>query len=168
MNYLYIFFIFNIIFYPVLHGQGFTPIADLKRRNAVDAYQRNDLQEAKQIFESLLTDDPQDIQALYNLGKVSYAQQDFEKAEAYFNTVVELPESNDEQKKQAYFNCGNAQVKSKKLEEALKSYKNVLTIDPDHQEAQEMVRQIEKLLEQQKQQQQRDQEQQNKQQSNES
>lgn len=125
----------------------------LKHLRAANAYHDGDMQTAQRLLDDALTDDANDFQAAYNRGKVAYAQQDYEHAQAYFEKAAQV-ENNTQLKMQAWYDTGNAQVQQKKLEQAIRSYEEVLTLSPEHQEALKMLDQLRKILEQQKHQQQ--------------
>jgi len=136
-----------------------TPHADsmswFNHFRAANAYQNGDLQTAQQLLDDAVTASTTDFQAAYNRGKVAYAQKDFEKAEAYFEKATQV-QDNDQLKVQAWFDTGNAQVQQKKFEPALLSYQEVVKLAPGHEQAKDMIKQLKKILEQQKQQQQKD------------
>jgi Ca-activated chloride channel family protein len=117
--------------------------------------------------------DQQAAQAM-SKGDTETAQQqfkdpDWKAAAAYrngdFNTAVELYSNNANSKNKSnegenqpnHYNQGNALAKSGKLEEAIKSYEQALTHNPDNEDAQFNKDLVEKLLQQQQQQQQQQQ-----------
>jgi len=90
--------------------------------------------------------------AEYKAGKYDAAAQSFQKADR--------PEIMTD----ARYNLGNAQLMSGKIEDAIKSYEDVLKINPDHANAQHNLEIAKKLLEKKQQQQNQNQQQQNQQQ----
>lgn len=142
---------------------------------AVSTYNSQDYAQALEQFEALLTENPNDGQLNYNAGKSAYQQQEYQAAASYFTEATKAKEIEPSLAMQASFDLGNTYIKQKKWQEALESYEKVLTFEPEHAQAKDMIEKIKKLLEQQQQQQQnqnqqqdqnQDQDQQNDQDSN--
>ncbi len=124
----------------------------LDRYRAVRAYNDGDLDTAQQLLEPIFIHNQQDAESAYNLGKIAYKKEKYDESEAYMTEAAQHTQ-NIQLQIQAYFDTGNAQVKQKKLKEALESYKAVIALDYEHEQAQDMIEQIEKILEQQQKQQ---------------
>ena len=121
-----------------------------RRHTAAEkAYTQGDLEHATQMWHALITDNPEDTYALYNLGCAEYKQKNYEKACAYFESAAR---SSTEQrhKEQALFNLGNSQLHRQNLEEAQKNYEQVLTLNSQHKEALHNLAYVKQLIEQQK------------------
>ncbi len=128
-----------------------SPLGLFKHYKAAQAYRCNDNAQAQRIYEELITEDIKDYQALYNAGKAAYQQKDFVKAESYFNHTALSQTAPTLLRKQAWFDQGNTQIHQNKLQEALDSFKKVLSLDEHHKEAQEMIEAITKHIQQEKQ-----------------
>lgn len=120
--------------------------------SAVNTYRAGDYRGALSQFETLLIERPDDAQLLYNAGKAAYKTQEYDAAASYFERAAKQKEIDCTLAEHTWFDLGNTHVKQKKWQEALSSYEQVLTLNPEHKEAQEMIEKIKKLLEQQKQQ----------------
>lgn len=125
----------------------------LNNLRAVHAYFDGDLESAQYMLDEALTEDANNYQAAYNRGKIAYAKKDFVGAQAYFEKATHV-QGNKQLQLQAWFDAGNSLVQQKKYEEAIKSYQEVLNIDSNHLQSRDMIDQLKKLLEQQKQQEQ--------------
>lgn len=123
--------------------------------NAVYAAQQGKWQEAQEKLQTLLVDDPDNADILYDAGVTASKCDNFSQAFAYF-TQAALIGKNDILKEQAYFNAGNAAVALKKLEEALVHYENALSLNQHNEYARHNRDVIKKMLEEQKQKEQQD------------
>ena len=142
--------IFLMIFINLICShQIIMPIFDTYR--AVNAYKNDDLESAQTIFDNLVTQDPDNCEALYNLGKIAYKKNNFEGAEAYFDKAVQVHSGSEKFQEQALFDLGNSQTKLKKWHEALKSFEDVLKINPNNEYAKKTLEQIKKIIEQEEQ-----------------
>ena len=117
---------------------------------ADQAYRAGDLDKARALYEDAVSKSPQDMQALYNVGKVAYKQKDYGTAQKAFTQVSTAPQTSALLKEQALFNNGDAQLMQKNLDEALATYEQVLLINPDNSHAKERIELIKKLKDQQK------------------
>jgi len=124
----------------------------MDQHKAAQAYRAGCYKEALEQFETLLTQNPDEYELNYNAGKAAYQQEEYTAAAAYFSHAVAQEDIPDQLAKQASFDLGNTYVKQKKWDDALQSYEQVLTYDPEHEQAQEMIEKIKQLLEAQEQQ----------------
>lgn len=130
--------------------------AILESHYACKAYKNNDLDGATTLLNGLVNNDPDNDQALYNLGKVAYKKGEFETATAYFSKAALAPHISPPLQEQALFDLGNSQAQLKQWPEAIESYEAVLKRNPDHEPAKKTLEQIKKIMEQEKQKQQQD------------
>lgn len=121
---------------------------------ACKAYKNNDLEGANTLLNTVVTHNPDDRSALYNLGKIAYKKGEFETAGAYFAKAAQTPYSSPLLQEQALFDLGNSQAQLKKWSEALQSYESVLALNSEHEPAKKTIEQIKKIMEQEKQKQQ--------------
>lgn len=127
----------------------------LENYHAFKAYKNNDLDGAHTLLNTVVNDNPDDAQALYNLGKIAYKKGEFETAGAYFSKAAHAPHVSALQE-QALFDGGNSYAQLKQWPEAIKNYEDVLARNPDHEPAKKTLEQIKKIMEQEKQQQQQE------------
>ena len=104
--------------------------------------------EAEKNYRKSLEKKPGGIRGQFNLGDAYYKQNKFQEASSQFDQLLSKT-SNADTLAQIYHNMGNSLLKEKKYEEAVKSYKNGLKLNPDDEEtrynlayAQQMLRQI--------------------------
>jgi Ca-activated chloride channel homolog len=128
-----------------------TMLGVFEMHRAANAYKNNDLTHAQNLLDTVLTNDPQNYEALYNLGKIAYKQEKFESAQAYFDKARNCDQISEKMHEQALFDLGNSQAQLKKWHDALKSFENVLEINPDNEFAKKTIEQIKKILEEEKQ-----------------
>jgi Ca-activated chloride channel homolog len=130
------------------------PIGFIDNIRAACAYFKGDLDKAQHLWDTVLTNDAADYKAAYNRAKVAYAQNEFNAAEAYFEKALSISQMPGQLRVQAWFDKGNSQVQQKKYSEAISSYQEVLKLDESHKPAKDMIEQLKKAMEQQKQEQQ--------------
>jgi tetratricopeptide (TPR) repeat protein len=105
-------------------GQG----VDATVRKGNRYYRKADLDKSQEQYKKALRQTPTDPAANYNLGNTQFRKNDFEQAEASYNTTIN--NSNDKTvREKGYYNRGVAQVKQQKLQESIDSWKNALKID---------------------------------------
>jgi Ca-activated chloride channel family protein len=121
---------------------------------AVQQAQQGNWQQAHTQLNQLVTNNPDRPDILYDSGVAAYRLKNFESAQAYFKQVTGNEKSTNELKERAHFNLGNAYAAAKQLQEAIDEYEKVLDINPDNQEAQDNLRIVKEMLEQEKQKQQ--------------
>lgn len=117
-----------------------------------NAYKQGDMQQAQYLLDEMLTQEPDNAEVAYNLGKVALKQKEFVKAVAYFNLVTQTKTASASLREQAWYDRGLSQVHMQQWEDALASYEEVLKINADNEYAQKMIDQIKKILEEKKQQ----------------
>jgi Ca-activated chloride channel family protein len=125
--------------------------------HAIRSAQNEQWPDAQQLMSTLMINDPDNAELLYDSGVAAYRMKEYSKAEAYFHQTTENEQANDLMKQKAFFNVGNTQVALNRLEEAIASYGAALTIDPEDERAQHNLKKVRELLEQQKQQEQQQQ-----------
>jgi len=103
-------------------------------------------------YEQHVASHPDDYRALYNAGVTAFKENKLERAQECFDFLKSQDFSkNQTQGEQIFYNAGNTEVKLQKYEDALASFKKVLTFNPDHELARKKIEHIKALLEQQKQ-----------------
>lgn len=132
-------------------------IFDFGYDKAIYQAQRGNFKDAQDAIKKLIVDNPNAPDMLYDSGVISFENKQFEQAAAYFKDAAENKNASHKLKEQAFFNLGNTHVELKKLKEAIKSYEDVLKINPDNQDAKRNLEIVKKMLQQQEQQQQKDQ-----------
>lgn len=136
-----------------------TALSFFDNDRAARAYRDNDLSAAQNIYNKALIEDPSDYQALYNAGKIAYKQGTFELSEAYFSKALECPDLSSKFQEQAFFDWGNSQAQLKKWLDALKSFEEVLKLNPDNDYARKTIERLKEIIEQEKQKEEQKQEQ---------
>lgn len=114
---------------------------------------------AQDAMSSLVIDNPDCAELLYDNGVAAYRLKEFEKARAYFGDVAKNDATNINLKKQSHFNLGNTQVALNELPEAIKEYEEVLKIDPNDERAKHNLEKVRELLAQQQEQEKQEQQQ---------
>lgn len=116
------------------------------------AYSLGNFKKAEQEYLKLLSHDPYDPQANYNIGVCLYQQKKHEEAEHYFDRSAQHAKEKSKLQEQALFNQADALVKQHKMEPAVQLYEKVLKINPDNKDAWHNFAIVKTMLEQQKQQ----------------
>lgn len=106
---------------------------------------------AKQQLTTLLAEEPDRADILYDTGVASYKLGEHEKALAYFNKAAEQGNQDKNLQEQIHFNAGNAHVQLKQLQEAIDAYDRVLALNPTHERAKHNKEIVKKMLKQEKQ-----------------
>lgn len=118
---------------------------------AQKAYHQGDIKQAQLLLDEMLTQQPDDAEVAYNLGKVALKQKEYTKAAAYFDCVAKT-DCMPSLKEQAWYDHGLSQVYQQQWEQALADFEKVVAINPHNEYAQKMIDQIKKILEEKKQQ----------------
>lgn len=105
---------------------------------------------AEQQYRAVLSADPDNASAQYNLASALYKQKKYAEATELFNQLGE--KSTVRQiKSVAYYNEGAVYSRQKELEKSIEAYKNSLRIDPNDQQARENLQKALQELRQQQQ-----------------
>lgn len=131
-----------------------------------EAYRDGDFAKAEQLYDQALSKDPANTEGAFNRGNATYRQENYASATEYYQRVAEQAED-PTLKAQALHNLGNTQLQAQKFEEAVKSYKNALRINPQDDDTRYNLAYAQRLLKQQQQQQEQQQDQQQDQQDKE-
>lgn len=116
-----------------------------------EAYKKNDFKKAGEAYKQVLSKDPANPVAQYNLGNANYRSDKKDEAiESYEIASKKLEAPVD--KSNAYYNKGVVLQNDKKLKECIDAYKNALKLAPDNDDARQN---LQKALQQQKQEQQK-------------
>ncbi len=118
---------------------------------AIARAQKNDMQGAQKLLTSVIVDQPDRPDALYDLGVAAYKNKTFDTALSYFNKAATSPSVSPQLGEQATFNAGNAHVQLKQLREAIDAYDRILEKNPDHEPAHHNKEIVKKMMEQEKQ-----------------
>jgi len=112
-------------------------------------------------YRKALSDSPNRIEALYNLGNNHFQEGDFdEAAQRYFET--QKKSNNRTERHRAFHNLGNVNMEKKEYAKAVEAYKNALRNNPADEETRYNYALAKELLEKEKQQQDQQNQQQNK------
>ncbi len=103
---------------------------------------------------------PDELMWKYNLGNSLFKQENYEKAQEFYEEVASLSQDKEDKSK-AYHNLGNSLIAKQKLDEAIAAYKKALHNNPSDIETQYNLLAAMKKKEQQEQQEQEDQQDQN-------
>lgn len=149
MNRLKILLFFSFINYIFCEGIS----KSIQHGLAVCDAQKGEWNNACSRMMSILAQDYDDPQILYDAGVAAYRTGQFEQACAYFQDCCSLNGASNELKERAFFNQGNAEVEKKNFQSALDAYKQVLTINPHNQQARHNKEKVKEMLDQQEKQQ---------------
>lgn len=136
----------NILFFLLLLISNSYAILEYDR--AILETQKNNWPQAEQMLTQVIIENPEQPEALYDLGVASYKNNNFENALNYFNKAATHPKAKTTLKEQAYFNAGNAHVQLKQLQQAINAYDSVLALKSDHQQALHNKEMVKKMMEQ--------------------
>jgi predicted O-linked N-acetylglucosamine transferase (SPINDLY family) len=98
---------------------------------AFKLHQSNDIENAKILYENILTTDPAHFDSTHLLGVVFYQEHQFEEAIYWIRKAIDL--KNDDAA--AYNNLANALVKISSYEEAIENYNQAIRLKADYKEA---------------------------------
>ncbi len=107
-------------------GPGLTQTIDQLFQQGNAAQASGQYAEAERIFRQVISLNPQDATAYYNLGNALYAQNKLEEAITAYNQAIAL----NPQDATAYNNLGNALADQNKLEEAITAYNQAIALNP--------------------------------------
>ena len=96
-------------------------------------YQKEDYIAAEKYYDSILSMNKNNSEALFGKGASLYMQDDVKNAEIKFNESLSSREKDLRSK--AFYNLGNINYKNNNLSEALHFYKKALELNPDDDEA---------------------------------
>ena len=96
-------------------------------------YQKEDYIAAEKYYDSILSTNKNNSEALFGKGASLYMQDDVKNAEIKFNESLSSREKDLRSK--AFYNLGNINYKNNNLSEALHFYKKALELNPDDDEA---------------------------------
>ncbi|MCY3999103.1 MAG: tetratricopeptide repeat protein [Flavobacteriaceae bacterium] len=102
-------------------------------------------------FRKAISESPQQMEGVYNLGNVHYRSEDYQEASQRFLQTQKLATSNEKRHK-AFHNLGNALMKKKDYPQAVEAYKNALRNNPKDDETRYNYALAKSLLEQERQQ----------------
>lgn len=115
---------------------------------AISNAKSGNLTQARDQLGALLANADQDPDLLYDLGVVSYRSQEYEQAQAYFETASRYTQDSKLREK-ALFNLGNVQVSLKDYARAIQTYDQLLKDNADNAYAKHNRDKAEQLLKEQ-------------------
>ncbi|HEY9363165.1 MAG TPA: tetratricopeptide repeat protein [Chitinophagaceae bacterium] len=110
-------------------------------------YRQQQYDQAEKQYRKVVTADPKNGKALFNLGNALYKLNKADEAKSIFNDIAKN-DNEPANRSAAYYNYGVILTNEKKLEESIEAYKNALRQNPDDTEARENLQKA--LLEQKK------------------
>jgi tetratricopeptide (TPR) repeat protein len=140
------------IFILLFYSQSFGASERTLVRDGNRLYKDKQYNEAEVNYRKALEKNKQLNEGQFNLGDALYKQGRYEEAEKQFR--ISAQKSSGTARAQAYHNLGNAQLKQKKIEDSIQSYKDALKLNPQDQDTKYNLEFARRLLQQQKQQQQ--------------
>ena len=123
-------------------GPGLTQTIDQLFQQGNAAQASGQYAEAERIFRQVISLNPQDAKAYYNLGNALYAQNKLEEAITAYNQAIAL----NPQYAKAYNNLGYALQLQGQLEAAIASYETAIRLDPNNTTARNNLREAQRLL----------------------
>ena len=114
-------------------------------------YKKGELEKARATYEEAVMRHPDDMEALYKVGKTAYTMKDYSAAIQAFEKVARSDKSSPSLKEYASFNKGDSFLSQHHYESALKAYQEVLALNPTNEHAQKRIELTKKLMEEQKQ-----------------
>jgi len=112
---------------------------------------------AQGLMQSILVDEPNRPDLLYDLGIASFKNKEYSQAAAYFSSAAEADACPPRLQEQSYFNLGNTSVELNQLNDAIVHYQKVLELNEKNEQAQHNLEVVKKMLEEQEKQKQQDQ-----------
>lgn len=153
----YLLIVFLLLFQHV-HAQQ----SNVEIKVGNDAYLKGDYKTAAEMYKKVLTREPNNLIAKFNLGNALIKQQDALSAEKYYDEVAMI-ETDPSIRSKALYNKGVAEIRAQKLIEAIDAFKKSLLLDPDDDQTRENLQKALNDLKQQQQQNSPQQKKQNKQ-----
>lgn len=120
-------------------------------RSGNKLYKEKQFDQSQQQYKKALEQSGQNPIAHYNLGNTQFRKDDFDNAAKSYESGANGA-TNNALRENSFYNEGVAQIKQKKLEESINSWKNALKLDPADKDARDNLQKA--LLEQKQQQQQ--------------
>ena len=99
----------------------------------VQDYRNKKYKSAQEYYDSILSDDSNNLEALFGKGSSLFMQDSLKTAQSSFNATLSLSEN--QLKSKALYNLGNISFKNQKLDEALSFYRKALELNPEDDEA---------------------------------
>lgn len=104
-----------------------------KIKKGIEAYDKEQWDEALNYFQDALLDDPENPQLHFDVGAVQYKKQKYEDALQSFEKAILTQDVKLQQL--SYYNQGNTYYQLNKYQEAIQSFKKALDLDPNDQDA---------------------------------
>lgn len=118
--------------------------ADALIRQGNRNYNKQEYDQSLSNYDKALKKSPGNPDAQFNQGDALYRKSDYEKAVASYDDVLQS-KADDKTRQSAYYNKGVAEIRQKKLEESINSWKNALRLNPSDSDARENL--VKALLE---------------------
>lgn len=99
----------------------------------VQDYRNKKYKSAQEYYDSILSGDSNNPEALFGKGSSLFMQDNLKTAQSSFNATLSLSEN--QLKSKALYNLGNISFKNQKLDEALSFYRKALELNPEDDEA---------------------------------
>ena len=99
----------------------------------VQDYRNKKYKSAQEYYDSILSDDSNNLEALFGKGSSLFMQDNLKTAQSSFNATLSFSEN--QLKSKAMYNLGNISFKNQKLDEALSFYRKALELNPEDDEA---------------------------------
>ena len=99
----------------------------------VQDYRNKKYKSAQEYYDSILSNDSNNLEALFGKGSSLFMQDNLKTAQSSFNATLSL--SKNQLKSKALYNLGNISFKNQKLDEALSFYRKALELNPEDDEA---------------------------------
>ena len=112
-------------------GREATSDLDSRLERALDHHRSGRLVEARQVYEQILRQDPDNARALFLMGTLAAQQRDYQVAESFVRRAIEA----NSREASYHNNLGIILREAGRLEEALTSYRSAIELRPDYAEA---------------------------------
>ena len=99
----------------------------------VQDYRNKKYKSAQEYYDSILSDDSDNPEALFGKGSSLFMQDNLKTAQSSFNATLSF--SKNQLKSKALYNLGNISFKNQKLDEALSFYRKALELNPEDDDA---------------------------------